>query len=1427
MQKPGLSIKILLTALGFIIAMDLSMGQSQTFTSSGTFTVPQGVTSIIVECWGAGGAGGGTKNNNAKGGGGGAGGAYAKKTLSVTPNTVYTVTVGGTTAGTTSAGAKGSPSWFGTTGTVYAEGGAGGAAPNGGTAAGGTGSASGSIGDIVFAGGNGADGTATFSGGGGGGAGSSGAGGSASGTTAGTGKPDYGGNGGTGLSSGGNGNSGSNYGGGGSGAFVNDNTNRTGGDGGAGLVIVTCCYTASMDYAYERNITIDHSKVAGGEDLYNFPMLFSVTGQNFLKTIPNGQIINANGYDIIFTDQNYNKLDHQIEYYNGTNGDLIAWIRIPTLSCSTNTVIKILYGNPQVTSNPSVTSVWDSHYKGVWHLDNSNLNDFTSYNKPATPYNSPTYPAGQINNSLELNGSDQYAAVLNAPNTNFAGNITVSAWVYMDTRDRDQKIAGNQNGTSGGYKFGIYTNNKVEFEIRNSANTPSLNRDVSGGTVLNTGQWYYLAGQSSDVLDSIKTFVNGIPERPFKKTGILGTASDNLTIGKEPFASLYYFDGRFDELRISDKVRSNGWIRTEYNNQSSPSTFYSLDAASSALNLLSASICSSPITLTFGYPSGGTYSGNPYISGNIFTPPSAGTYSITYTYNGICGPSSVTKNFIITDAPAAPTAPNKEYCYSQITYLEATSGENIRWYSGETLVSTANPYSTGNTTPGTYTYTVTQTMNGCESPATTVILTIYSGITVTAQPQPVTICAGDNATFSVTATGYNIAYQWQENGANISDGGIYSGATTSRLILINPDNSKNGKQYRCVISASCGTSPVNSTTALLTINPDFTWTGSTNSNWNDAGNWDCGHIPGQTNSVRITNVTNHPVLSSGGAGSVNNLTIDNGASLIVDGNTLQISGTIINNGTFDALDGTIEFNGTLAQTIGSDVFSGNTIKNIIINNSVGVTLQDTLKISGIVTLTNGNLASDGYLILLSNASHTALIDGSGTGQVTGNVIMQRYLPSGFGYKYFSSPFQAATVAEFSDDMDLGTTFSMFYRYDESRTSSGWVSYNTPGNILNPLSGYAANFGSEAIPNTADITGVVNNGPLSVTLYNHNNTYTQGFNLIGNPYPSPVDWNAPSGWTKTNIDGAIYYFEASTTDQYGGTYKSYVGGVPVDPLVTNIIPSMQGFFVHVSDGAYPVTGTLAMDNSVRVTDLTHQFIKSGKGESIPLLRITARFSDDPLSSDPAVIYFSEKAETSFDGNLDALKLMNTDLKVPNLYAFGSDGSKLSIDALPASLISGCKVPLGLKINRTGNVVFNVTCLDPLLPVSTLYLSDTGEGINQDLMPGNQYSLPLASGEYTGRFFLYINSIPTEIERINADESSLGIYYSNGTLNADINLGFVRSGILTVTNLTGKTILLKNIYESGHYEFDYKLHPGIYIVTLSSENRKIARKFSVYN
>jgi hypothetical protein len=65
------------------------------FTQSGTFTVPQGVTEILVEAWGGGGGGGGTcAQSTARYGGGGGAGAYIKTRVSVTPLETYTVNVG-------------------------------------------------------------------------------------------------------------------------------------------------------------------------------------------------------------------------------------------------------------------------------------------------------------------------------------------------------------------------------------------------------------------------------------------------------------------------------------------------------------------------------------------------------------------------------------------------------------------------------------------------------------------------------------------------------------------------------------------------------------------------------------------------------------------------------------------------------------------------------------------------------------------------------------------------------------------------------------------------------------------------------------------------------------------------------------------------------------------------------------------------------------------------------------------------------------------------------------------------------------------------------------------------------------------------------------------------------------------------------------
>jgi len=560
------------------------------------------------------------------------------------------------------------------------------------------------------------------------------------------------------------------------------------------------------------------------------------------------------------------------------------------------------------------------------------------------------------------------------------------------------------------------------------------------------------------------------------------------------------------------------------------------------------------------------------------------------------------------------------------------------------------------------------------------------------------------------------------------------------------------------------------------------------------------------------------------SGSGQGLTISSGTILLASAGNMILQGNITNNGSWINYTSTIVFSGNNQLLNGTTPISYN---NIIVDPGSTTTITTPgQSLSGIL-LCNGIFNANGNLTLLSSEYQTAIIDGSGTGEVIGNVTMQRYLFSGFGYKYLSSPFQAATVSEFSDNMKLADPFPAFYTYDESSTTSGWVTYIDPAGVLNPAQGYAVNFGDTDPPIVFDVTGVVNNGSLSVTLFNHNNLYSQGFNLIGNPYPSPIDWDAPSGWTKINIDNALYYFEASTTDQYGGNYVTYAEGVSSNGLATNLIPSMQGFFVHVTDGSWPVTGTLAMNNSVRLTDLTHPLTKSDNN-SRSLIRLTAEFSDDSLSVDPLVIYFDEKATETFDGQLDALKLMNTDFMVTNFYAVGPDGVKLSICALPVISDTLYKVPLGLKINRDGNILFKIRNLEGNLAEMEISISDVSAKTEHDLLSGKDYRLDLTTGLYENRFFLNFRNIGTGItDNTGGGDDLFTVYCSHGILKIKIGSLPAAEGTLIISNLTGQLPLIKKYYEPGYYELNPGLKNGIYIISFLSGTRRSSKKVFIQN
>lgn len=258
--SPKTSFSFLPALLLTFFGLSDTFGQSPTvFTTSGTFTVPQGVTSITIDCIGAGGSGGSGRGNNNQGAGGGAGGQHARSTIAVNAGEIYTVTVAGLTlapSGTNNTnGNTGSFSEVTRLSTTHARanGGAGGINANG-TRLGGIGNTIGGIGNVIVRrGGNGGDGTASNSGAGGGGAGTTGNGGNASATTAGTGTSLFGGNGAAGLTTTNPGNPGFNYGGGGSGGRRSD----TGGNGAQGFVQISfTCPINTINAGPDQNLTV-------------------------------------------------------------------------------------------------------------------------------------------------------------------------------------------------------------------------------------------------------------------------------------------------------------------------------------------------------------------------------------------------------------------------------------------------------------------------------------------------------------------------------------------------------------------------------------------------------------------------------------------------------------------------------------------------------------------------------------------------------------------------------------------------------------------------------------------------------------------------------------------------------------------------------------------------------------------------------------------------------------------------------------------------------------------------------------------------------------------------------------------------------------------------------------------------------------------
>ena len=347
---------------------------------------------------------------------------------------------------------------------------------------------------------------------------------------------------------------------------------------------------------YRKVITVDADKVSGSSALTDFPMLFSVTDGDLAFTDFDGNVASSTAGDIVFTSSDgVTKLSHEIEYYASTTGEIVAWVKIPSLSNSVDTTIYIYYGNAAADDQQDAANVWDSNYMMVQHLSEDpsgsapQMLDSTANNNDGTSSGTMTTSdqvSGKIDGSLEFDGNSTQDDLITVPNSSVWDNITtaitISAWV-------------NPNSVGAlGYRSDIIQrssgNNDWWFNLQNSGKLSFYADNITGGTykqstsVINENELSYVVVSYDDVND-IRFYINGTYINTVAASGSFITTDNLVYFGANHNGPSTVFRGIIDELKVSNIVRSTDWIATEYNNQSSPSTFYTYGSVSTEAGL--------------------------------------------------------------------------------------------------------------------------------------------------------------------------------------------------------------------------------------------------------------------------------------------------------------------------------------------------------------------------------------------------------------------------------------------------------------------------------------------------------------------------------------------------------------------------------------------------------------------------------------------------------------------------------------------------------------------------------------------------------------------------------------------------------------------------------------------------------------------------
>lgn len=465
----------------------------------------------------------------------------------------------------------------------------------------------------------------------------------------------------------------------------------------------------------------------------------------------------------------------------------------------------------------------------------------------------------------------------------------------------------------------------------------------------------------------------------------------------------------------------------------------------------------------------------------------------------------------------------------------------------------------------------------------------------------------------------------------------------------------------------------------------------------------------------------------------------------------------------------------------------------------------TVNAGGKLTLASGSTLNAPLTIEsdATNGTGTYVDENTGTGlpEITGTV--NQAVTTG-RFWYVASPVSSAAST------DLGTSPVYFYNAAASPSK-----YETTTTTLSPGVGYAV---SPSVTNLK-FSGTLNNGTKSATIAYNGKTSDafRGYNLIGNPYPSALNWN--NVWANTANQSAV---KSTVWFNANGTFETYnaSGSVGVPSDVKGYIPPMQGFWVLATDAASSTTysnKTLALDNTMRshgpATGSNPLRAPQSATSENQLIRLQAT---NGIATDEMVLYFNSQAADTYD-NYDSRKMMSSN--AAQIYTL-LDGMPIVINGMN-TIPYNAEIPVAFKTVTAGEHTIKATEFSNFTSGESLLLTDKTLNRVTDLS-SSDYTFTSSVGTDVNRFALTIQRVSTSVEGNNS-QNSLQVVQTNGRIQILLP-SFESGAVAYVYNNIGQ-IAAKSDITGTVTTMNQNLPSGVYIVKVMTGTHELTEKIIV--